>query len=391
MTKLGSKRVWRWLKMALLVGAAGAACLLWFESSETSNAQSPQFTPNAPATNARYVGNAACAECHQSKAKAHAASSMAQALFAADDCEILKANPLLKFRNGAWRYEIKRDGDRSLYTVSDGTNTFSTPVRWCFGRGHSGQTYVIERNGIYYETRVSFFPSLKALDFTPGAPRNVPARVDDALGQRLPQPDALSCFGCHGTVAPGAPRFQIETFTPGIGCETCHGPGEKHIATMKAAIKQAQATEAADKAIFNPRAMHPDEMSQQLCGACHRSWETVMQMPERGGMSNVRFQPYRITNSRCYKDPDDRRISCTACHDPHEDPKREAAFYDAKCTACHQTKNSPAAKTQTARPCPTGKAQCVTCHMPKIEPPDVHFKFTDHHIRVVKAGEPYPN
>jgi hypothetical protein len=115
-----------------------------------------------------------------------------------------------------------------------------------------------------------------------------------------------------------------------------------------------------------------------------------MQMPQRGGLSNVRFQPYRITDSRCYKDPDDRRISCLACHDPHEDPRRDAVFYDAKCTACHQVKNSAATKTQTAPPCPTGNAQCVTCHMPKIEPPGVHFKFTDHHIRVVRPGEPYP-
>lgn len=116
-----------------------------------------------------------------------------------------------------------------------------------------------------------------------------------------------------------------------------------------------------------------------------------MQMPERGGMTNVRFQPYRLANSRCYKNPDDRRISCSACHDAHEDARHDAAFYDAKCLACHQSKNSPSAKDRIAPPCPTGKAQCAACHMPKIEPPGLHFKFTDHQIRVVKPNEPYPN
>jgi hypothetical protein len=29
--------------------------------------------------------------------------------------------------------------------------------------------------------------------------------------------------------------------------------------------------------------------------------------------------------------------------------------------------------------------------MPKIEIPGSHFQFTDHRIRVVKAGEPFPN
>jgi hypothetical protein len=29
--------------------------------------------------------------------------------------------------------------------------------------------------------------------------------------------------------------------------------------------------------------------------------------------------------------------------------------------------------------------------MPKYELPGAHFKFTDHRIRIVKAGEPYPD
>src|SRR5215210_5550946 len=141
MAKLHSKHIWRWVKTALLAGAIGVACLL-FNSSKSSSAQLPQFSPNPPVANAHYVGNAACAQCHQSKAKAHAASSMAQALFTASDCQILQTNPQLKFRNGAWRYEIKREGNRSIYTVTNGIDSFSTPILWCFGRGHSGQTYV---------------------------------------------------------------------------------------------------------------------------------------------------------------------------------------------------------------------------------------------------------
>jgi len=37
------------------------------------------------------------------------------------------------------------------------------------------------------------------------------------------------------------------------------------------------------------------------------------------------------------------------------------------------------------------KENCVSCHMPKVLLPGGHMKFTDHEIRVVKAGEPYPN
>jgi len=33
---------------------------------------------------------------------------------------------------------------------------------------------------------------------------------------------------------------------------------------------------------------------------------------------------------------------------------------------------------------------CVTCHMEKLEVPGTHAVFTDHWIRVVKAGAKYP-
>jgi formate-dependent nitrite reductase cytochrome c552 subunit len=34
---------------------------------------------------------------------------------------------------------------------------------------------------------------------------------------------------------------------------------------------------------------------------------------------------------------------------------------------------------------------CVTCHMPKIEIPGMHARFTDHWIRTVKSGETIPH
>jgi formate-dependent nitrite reductase cytochrome c552 subunit len=33
---------------------------------------------------------------------------------------------------------------------------------------------------------------------------------------------------------------------------------------------------------------------------------------------------------------------------------------------------------------------CVTCHMPKVQDPQFHGSFTDHDIRIVRPGDPYP-
>lgn len=53
--------------------------------------------------------------------------------------------------------------------------------------------------------------------------------------------------------------------------------------------------------------------------------------------------------------------------------------------------HAPAQEAATyAEACPAAQGRCVTCHMPKIELPGAHFRFTDHRIRIVKPNEPYP-
>ena len=109
---------------------------------------------------------------------------------------------------------------------------------------------------------------------------------------------------------------------------------------------------------------------------------------ELRGVENVRFQPYRLAESRCY-DPEDRRISCTGCHNPHEELRTGATAYDANCLACHQPKGEKLLSGKRAPACPKSQQKCVSCHLPKFEMPGSHFKFTDHLIRVVKPGEAY--
>jgi hypothetical protein len=350
--------------------------------------QSPQLPPNQSPPGARYAGAKACAECHQSIVNRQSATAMAQTLFASADSQVLPAHPKLNFRNGSYLYEIKYENGRAVYSVSDGKTVITEPILWCFGKGVLGQTYVIQRQGRFYETRVSFYTGIDGLDFTPGAPRDTPRSLDDAVGQLMNERDATACFNCHSTIAPGLSRFQFDRISPGISCEACHGPGEQHATAMKAAASQGAPPKAS--AIFNPGRMNPDEMSQQFCGACHRSWETVMQMPERGGPHNVRFQPYRLANSKCYQNPDDPRLSCAACHDPHEELNHTATHYDAKCVACHQAGEKSAITGKALPTCPVGKKDCASCHMPKVEPAGLHFKLTDHHIRIDRPNDAVP-
>lgn len=245
----------------------------------------------------------------------------------------------------------------------------------------------MQSDGAYYESLVSFYNEIKGLDITIGQPRTVPASLKGALGRRLSTSEAVNCFACHSTGAVSGNQLHLDKLTPGIRCEACHGPGGEHVAAGKAGRPGAQL-------IFNPSRLGGDELTQDFCASCHRGNDEFALLKSME-VNNVRFQPYRVFQSKCYSD--DRRISCTACHNPHEPIQEDAAYYDSKCLACHaagRRSAKPAVKpnAQASAPgCRVGAKNCASCHMPKIEPPGAHFKFTDHYIRIARPKEAYQN
>jgi hypothetical protein len=298
----------------------------------------------------------ACAPCHRAQTARFADSGMAQALTPARDSTILRAHPKLTVTLGPYSYEIAD----SVLTVTDGKETVRVPLEWAFGKGAVGQTFLFQRDGRWYESRVSYYATLHALDLTIGASPATPPTLLDAAGRLAPPAEATLCFDCHAT---GVTRSTLAAMTPGVQCERCHGSAGRHLTAAVPMRKLGGLT--------------TEEISE-LCGQCHRTWSQIASNGPRG-IQNVRFQPYRLANSKCY-DAEDRRIRCTACHDPHGPLETSAAAYDARCAACH-----------AARACKVGVRDCVSCHMPKLELPGAHQKFTDHRIRIVRAGEAYPD
>ena len=301
---------------------------------------------------------------------------MGRALESAAECDILRRHPELTFQNEPYSYRLVRQGDKTLYSVTDGKETISAPISWAFGLGAAGQTYVFQRNGTWFESRVSYFRSIDRLDFTLGARSAKPASLEEAAGRAMNSKDATECFNCHATGAISQGQLDVSHLQAGILCERCHGSADTHLGSFRKS--QPSLGGMLKLSSFN------SEDTSVFCGQCHRTWA---QIASEGpfGINNVRFQPYRLTNSRCY-DPADRRIGCTACHDPHADVARASSGYDAKCQACHT-----AGRHASAKVCPVGKNDCSSCHMPKLELPGSHNKFTDHQIRIVKANEKYPN
>ena len=300
---------------------------------------------------------------------------MAHALELVSECAILRTHPILTLTAGKYSYRIERKGDQSIYSVSGREQTFSTPIAWAFGLGAAGQTYVYERDGSFYQTRVSYYKEINGLDLTIGAANKTPGNTVDAAGQLMDRDEKVACFGCHATNATRGKDLTLETMLPGIQCERCHGPAENH-------LKGIERGDPKLAEMKNLKSLSTEEISN-FCGQCHRTWEQIASGGKMG-INDVRFQPYRLTNSKCYY-TEDARISCIACHVPHREADKVDRHYDAKCQACH------GGGKREAVACKVATQNCVGCHMPKLELPGSHNRFTDHQIRIVRANEPYPN
>src|SRR5256885_1329408 len=144
-----------------------------------------RWHPRRPPANAEFVGDQVCAQCHKKIAAPQAQSAMGLAMEPVADSKVLIENPNMTFRSGPYTYEIKRQEKQSIYTVTDGKETITLPILYAFGQGKAGQTYVLQYDGGYYESLVSYYNEVQGLDFTIGASRTVPESLKKALGRRF--------------------------------------------------------------------------------------------------------------------------------------------------------------------------------------------------------------
>jgi len=305
---------------------------------------------------------------------------MGHALETVEKSQILIDHPELKTVQGKYIYQIERKGDQSIYSVTDGADTISMPIRWAVGASFAiGQTYILEKDGEWYESRVSWFKELKGLGPTLGSQDIAPASLADAVGRRMSHDDKIRCMACHATNAVSGQELTLKSLLPGVQCGHCHANLEAHVAAEEG-LPPIPSHEMPGQS-FRLKNTSAEEVSD-FCGNCHRTWAEIAAQG-KPSIANVRFQPYRLTESKCF-DPYDKRISCLACHDPHKEVDSVSANYTPRCLACHGGGKSG------AKPCHVAKSNCVSCHMPKLDLPGAHYRFTDHRIRIVKPGEPYP-
>ena len=271
----------------------------------------------------------------------------------------------------AIEYAFARTGRKLQYRVQmPGQPLLDFPVEATIGGDRHGISFLVRVSALeglplprsaLVEARYFHYAQQNRLALELGFPEEKPSTYETALGRVLTPDLEKRCLACHG-----APRTRGTRVESGIACESCHGPGQKHLAALGAHSR--------DLGILNPKKL-PVAERMRPCSQCHAGTSVVEDpMPYDTLISN---QVTALKNSECWRQSGGE-MTCTDCHDPHRDAPLLVltAKSEKTCLRCHS-----ATVTNHAGLCPVNRITgCIGCHMP--DQTRGAFIMADHWIRV---------
>jgi predicted CXXCH cytochrome family protein len=351
-----------------------------------------------------YVGSEACAKCHASVAETYASHPMYRSAGRTpghDDLENFETGTEFTVDDGRTYRVTKEDGGiyhHELLLDKQGEVIYkeSAKIDFFIGSGTRGKSYAIDRDGLLFQSPISWFTSEHKWDLSPGyAHRHARfgRRIQDQCvlchaGRPTSDPDRESCF---------PEPVLVEA---AIGCERCHGPGQRHIEFHDSA-KEANSHDP----IVNPAKLAPDRR-EAVCYQCHLIgkmrfprygrtfddfrpgdrlddvWATMV--AGTGVRGDRKTKPVshveQMRDSKCFNSSEGR-MGCVSCHSAHSVPAHDevAAYYRQRCVECHAQKGCSLPEEKQAAP--PANNSCIHCHMPRLSAHDIaHASQTDHRI-----------
>lgn len=397
------------LLTALLLLMAALASYLIHSGPETTSTASPSVTVTSPVPTkpaqlrppAEFTGNESCAGCHSEQHLAWQESQHAHAMAHATSDSVLADFNGTHFDYAGIRSRFRQEEDK-FFVTTDGPDGQLTEyeVLYTFGVDPL-QQYLIDLGG----GRLQALPI--AWDTRPvsaGGQRWFHIYPDDELTHTDPlhwtgpnQNWNFMCADCHVTDYRKGYDAQTQTFSAqwselGVTCESCHGPGSRHLAWAKG---QPWPDKGLSVLLDERRDMHwtrelervtaqrskslATDKEQQVCAQCH-SLRSVVAEGYHAGLPLLDFyRPELLVDPLYFADGQQREevfisgnfaqskmhqagVTCSDCHEPHSQKLR--AEGNALCSTCH----SPAEFDRPEHhfhPAHSDGAQCVSCHMPE--------------------------
>lgn len=321
-----------------------------------------------------YVGSAKCAPCHRAISDHWQQSAMGRSMSPAREHHSkIQGEVRVDAPNLKRQFSARLDNGVMKQSESGDGFSHEQPVEWAIGSGVNGFSFVVRRGDHLFQAPLSFYSRIGQWGLSPGY---------EFADYGFNRPIAAGCIHCHSgrprTVAQSSGKYEDPPFAElSIGCESCHGPGQRHLAAR-----------GAKGTIVNPKKLTP-ERADEICMRCHQGGDARVLML---GKTEADFRPgqplsdtlaiFRLPRqkdtdllehhesmrlSQCFQKSG--TMSCQTCHNPHE----VKTDYRAKCVSCHSgtlSANHPA-KNQ----------DCLSCHMPKRDVGVIaHAALTNHRI-----------
>ncbi|MGO7988112.1 tetratricopeptide repeat protein [Rhizobium leguminosarum] len=332
-----------------------------------------------------FVDERTCASCHADQAAAFSKSHHAKAMALADDDTVRGDFDNARFdHDGVVTIFTRRDGRFFVNTEGAVGGQAEFEVKYTFAY-EPLQQYLVDIGG----------GQLQALDIAWDTAR----RQWFWLGDGTPaKPGSTyhwtgpfyrwnrTCIDCHSTdpqakFQPSTNEYKSTYVATSIGCQSCHGPSAKHVATAQSANASSS---------LKPDTGLP-KVDAGICFACHARRTRLLDGYQPGKPFLDYFSPALLRQDLYFPDGQildevfeygsfqqskmaRAGVTCLDCHRPHDAGLK--AEGNALCTQCHaETKPERFADQDPSglfdTPAHTGHqagstgAQCVNCHMPE--------------------------
>lgn len=414
----------RHILSAFLVALGLASWLAWLPVQATDADR--ESSPSAVADVAlhAYVGYQVCAECHPHEASRWRGSDHDRAMTEASEETVLgDFNDTAFTAHGRTSRFFRRDGRYWVDTEGPTGAPRTYPIRYTFG-WRPLQQYLIEFPGGRLQGLGIAWDSRPRED---GGQRWFHLYPDERVDATHPlhwtgreQNWNYQCAECHSTnLRKGydlaTDSFQTTWSEINVACESCHGPGARHVAQARsdrgdgvpawdgdkglavALAEQKGAIWIQDAATGQPRRSPARREHRELnvCARCHSRRGLLREGVPPGAPlgdshrlalldaelyhadGQIHGEVYEygsFLQSRMYR----QGVTCSDCHDPHDLTLKAPG--DLVCARCHQPERYDTARHHHH---PTGSAgaSCIACHMPQTLYMVVDAR-ADHSLRI---------